>query len=252
LKGSDRILAINDRLRDNVVQLGAVAQRTIVLRAGIDTARFDPVKCYDRGEVRRRYGLGKEDLVLFFMGWLYHFSGLKEVALCLSQTREDNFKLLIVGDGDAYDDLLHIQKKYNLKDRMTLLGKQPYAEIPRLVNAADICILPAYANEPIMQNIIPIKLYEYMGMKKPVISTCLPGVMKEFGENNGVVYVTGPSNVIAKAFELVQSHRIEELGAKARKFVEKWSWNGITDEFEQILKETIKEKANERLSKQIR
>jgi glycosyltransferase involved in cell wall biosynthesis len=40
-----------------------------------------------------------------------------------------------------------------------------------------------------MRDIVLIKLYEYMAMGKPVITTKLPGVMQEFGEDHGVVYV---------------------------------------------------------------
>jgi len=67
-------------------------------------------------------------------------------------------------------------------------------------------------------------------------------VLKEFGENSGVVYVDGPEDVIAKALELVQNGNVEELGSKARSFVERNSWDNITDEFERILEEAIEEK----------
>ena len=63
------------------------------------------------------------------------------------------------------------------------------SEMPAFIAASDICLLPAYPWEKTMQDIVPIKMYEYMAMKKPVIATRLPGVMKEFGEDNGVVYV---------------------------------------------------------------
>ena len=94
-------------------------------------------------------------------------------------------------------------------------------------------------------------MYEYMAMKKPVIATKLPGVMKEFGEDNGVVYVDRPEDVVAKAIELVQNGGIERLGLKARCFVERNSWDNITDEFEKILGEVIKEKQSEQLSKRV-
>ena len=52
---------------------------------------------------------------------------------------------------------------------------------------ANICLLPAYNNE-VMRNIVPIKIYEYLEMGKPVIAIKLPGITKEFGKNNEVVY----------------------------------------------------------------
>ena len=93
-----------------------------------------------------------------------------------------------------------------------------------------------------MRDIVPIKLYEYMAMQKPVISTRLPGVMQEFGEDNGVVYVDSPEEVIGKALELAESNQINELGLKAREFVAGNTWEKMADEFEIILEESVKKK----------
>jgi len=246
LKQANRILAINDKLKDYVIETGASPEHTQVVRAGIDIELFNPP---DNGDnVRKQYGLKKDDIVLFFMGWLYHFSGLKEVAQQLAGMKDPRLKLLIVGEGDAYDELERIQDKYNLQDRLILTGKKPYQEIPAFIDASDVCLLPAYPTERIMQDIVPIKIYEYMAMAKPVVSTELPGVIGEFGEDNGVVYVSKPEDVVGKAIGLIQNGSSKELGAKARSFAERYSWGSITDEFEKILEQVVKEKENERIS----
>jgi glycosyltransferase involved in cell wall biosynthesis len=237
LRQADKVLVINEKLKDYVIELGASPERTQILRAGIDIERFAPVTKGDT--VRQHYGLTRKDIVLFFMGWLYQFSGLKEVASQLARIDNPNLKLLVVGEGDAYEALQQIREKHNLKDRIILTGKKPYEEIPSFIAASDVCLLPAYPDEKIMQDIVPIKMYEYMAMKKPVIATRLPGVMKEFGEDNGVVYVDKPEDAVTKAMELIQSGKIQELGQKARSFVERYSWESITDQFEKILKETV-------------
>lgn len=243
LRNADRVIVINEKLKDYVMRIGASPERTCLVRAGVDFKRFNSDT--DGDTIRNQYGLKKEDIVLFFMGWLYNFSGLKEVALELAEGKNYNLKLLIVGEGDAYRKLQQIREKYNLQDRLILPGKKPYQEIPNFIAATNICLLPAYPNEKIMHDIVPIKMYEYMAMKKPVITTKLPGIIKEFGEDNGVVYVDKPEHTIAKATELLQSGRIEELGRKARSFAERNSWDSITDEFEGILEEAIKEKQSE-------
>lgn len=237
IKLADKVLAINEKLREYVIRMGALSGKTQVLRAGIDFDQFALNKSGD--SVRKQYGLTKRDIVLFFMGWLYPFSGLKEVALQLATSKAFNVKLLIVGEGDAYQELQQIQKQHNLDGIVILAGKKPYSEIPMFVAAADICLLPAYPKEKIMQNIVPIKMYEYMAMGKPVISSRLPGVMKEFGEDSGVVYVDKPGDVVAKAVELVNSNSLEQLGKKARSFAEKCNWDNIANEFERVLMETI-------------
>jgi len=237
LKRSDRVLVINEKLSELVTKLGAPEDRTTVLRAGIDDQLFNPAISGET--IRKQYGLSKEDIILFFMGWLYKFSGLKEVALQLAQNPDPRLKLLIVGEGDLYKELERIQREHGLQGRLVLAGRKDYAEIPAHIAAADICLLPAYPGEKIMQDIVPIKLYEYMAMRKPVISTRLPGVVMEFGETNGIAYVDRPEAVIQKALELVNSNTLNTLGLKAGEFAAKNSWQKIADEFESILKKAV-------------
>jgi glycosyltransferase involved in cell wall biosynthesis len=73
-----------------------------------------------------------------------------------------------------------------------------------------------------------------------VIATRLPGIMKEFGHNNGVIYVDTPTDVLKKVVELHSDDRAtRKWGTIARKFVEKYSWDKITDEFENILRAEV-------------
>jgi glycosyltransferase involved in cell wall biosynthesis len=238
LKKADRVITINEKLKDYAISMGANPEETYVVRAGIDLERYDPNT--DGSGIRKRYGIKEDDSVMFFMGWLYHFSGLKEVATELSRIKDEklDIKLLIVGDGDAFDDLQRIREDYHLDNRIILTGKQPYESIPAFIASSDVCLLPAYNNET-MRDIVPIKLYEYMAMGKPVVTTKLPGVMKEFGEGNGVVYVDKPEDALWKAVELIESGMIEEYGPAARGFVENYGWDDVVDEFENILEEVI-------------
>jgi glycosyltransferase involved in cell wall biosynthesis len=236
IRDADLAISINEGLREYTIKMGAKENRTLVLRAGIDAQKFDPA--VDGNKIREKYGIGQDDFVLFFMGWLYDFSGLKEVATELSKMDNNKIKFLIVGEGDAYKDLQAIRTKYHSEDRIILTGKQPYDLLPYYLAASDICLLPAYNNE-IMRDIVPIKMYEYMAMGKPVISTKLPGVMKEFREGNGVIFIEKPEDTLEKALEIICGGNIVKEGNRARKFVEKLDWESITDEFEHTLIELL-------------
>jgi glycosyltransferase involved in cell wall biosynthesis len=239
LKRADRVVTINEKLKEYAIKMGANPEETQVVRAGIDAERYDPN--IDGNEIRRDYGIKQDDSILYFMGTLFDFSGLKEVALELAKIKDEKpkIKLLFVGKGDAFDDLQKIKKEHDLNSQMILTGRQPFERIPEFVAAADICMLPAYNNE-IMRDIVPIKMYEYMAMGKPVITTKLPGVMKEFGEDHGVIYVDRPEAILNKAIELIEPGSVKEEGGKARRFVEKYNWDDIVDKFERVLEEVIK------------
>jgi glycosyltransferase involved in cell wall biosynthesis len=240
LKRCDVVCVINNELKRYATGLGASPEKIRVVKAGVDTDRFKPGM--SRYPMRKKLGIGKDDIVLFFMGWLYAFSGLKEVAVDLIKVRDEHpdLRLVIVGEGDLFHELEQIKKEYGL-EQLILAGRQAYETIPRFIAASDVCLLPAYNNE-VMRNIVPIKMYEYMACGRPVIATRLPGIMNEFGFHNGVIYVNRPTEVLATAVK-ISNHRanLSRYGAKARKLVEKYSWDKVTNEFEDVLRAALGE-----------
>lgn len=230
---SNMIITINKKLSESALGLGADEENAMVINAGIDLERFNPN--LDGSSVRREHGIKDDEILLFFMGWIYHFAGVKEVAEEMGRGTYENIKLMVVGDGDGYHDLEEIREKYDMDQKLILTGKQPYNKIPEFIATADVCILPAYPDEVIMQDIVPIKVYEYMAMEKPVITTNLPGIKEEFGEQNGVFYVNQPEDVIPMGLKIDK----EVFGKTARKFVESNDWELITDDFEKKLLEVV-------------
>ncbi|MCD6515570.1 MAG: glycosyltransferase family 4 protein [Candidatus Odinarchaeota archaeon] len=235
LRSSKLVFTINKKLRDYAIELGADPKKIIVLGAGIDSKRFNP---NISGEsIRKRYGIKKNEIVLFFMGWLYEFSGLKEVAESLSKYKGNNIRLMVLGRGDLYTELAMMKKI--LGDSLILVDWQPYEKVPEYIAASDICLLPAYNNE-IMRDIVPIKIYEYMACGKPVIATKLPGIIKEFGKGNGIIYVNSPNEVLSVAAKLSRSRtKLRELGLRAANYVKRYSWKNITDQIEKILENLV-------------
>ena len=136
-----------------------------------------------------------------------------------------------------------------MANHLILTGKQPYERIPEFLAIADVCLLPFRLND-ITREVVPIKMYEYMASGKPIVANNLPGVRQEMGDDNGIIYVDSPAEVVRKAIELLDNGaNLTEYGSRNRSFVEKFNWENITDEFERILKKAIEEKRNERLSK---
>jgi glycosyltransferase involved in cell wall biosynthesis len=234
IKNSDMVITINKTLAEFAINMGADKEKTMVIDAGIDLDNFNP-ETVDGSHIREEYGVKDDEFLLFFMGWIYHFSGVKEVARELGKGSNKNIKLMVVGDGDAYDDLVDIQKEYGMENQLILTGKQPYDRIPEFIASSDVCILPAYPDEIIMKDIVPIKFYEYMAMEKPVITTKLNGVIAEFGDDKGILYVDKPEDVV----ELSSKIDTKELGGKALQFVKGNDWNTITDTFEETLKKLV-------------
>ena len=241
IRNSSYVLTINRRLSETAVELGADPHKLSIIDAGINLKQFN-YKKHNGFKIRRYYKIATNDIVLFFMGFLYDFAGLKELALELGQNkaRYPNIKLMITGDGDAYEALKIIQRKFNLEDQLILTGRQKYKIMPDLIGASDACILPAYKDEIIMQDIVPIKLYEYMAMQKPVIATRLPGLIAEFGEKNGIIYINTPEEVLDVVIEQFRNKKeIEKISLAGYNFVKDNDWRTLAIRFESILENLI-------------
>jgi glycosyltransferase involved in cell wall biosynthesis len=229
MRYADSILVINKGLKDYVVKMGGDPHNVSIIPAGVDLVEFHP--SVSGSAIRLAHGVGGDDTLLFFMGHLYSFSGLKEVAEALRSSETSHLKLMIIGDGGIYSELLKMSAESDLRDKMIVVGKVPFSEVPQYIAAADICLLPAYKNKT-MENIVPIKIYEYLAMGKPVIATRLPGIVKEFGVDSGICYIDRAEDAVKKAQELITTGKLGTEGEKARRTVEGHDWDVITDEFE--------------------
>ncbi|WP_042708418.1 glycosyltransferase [Methanobrevibacter wolinii] len=240
IKNADKVITINEKLSELAINLGANPENTIKIDAGIDLKSYNPN--LDSSNIKAEYGIKDDDIVLFFMGFIYDFAGMKELAITLGKNKDKypNYKIIIVGDGDAYDDLLKIKEEYDLSNQLILTGRQPFEKIPEFLSLADFCLLPAYIDEEIMQDIVPIKIYEYLAMEKVVIATELPGISTEFGYNHGVEYVHEASEVLDKAQSIIDEGKYEKLSKIAREYVKDNDWEVITDKFENTLNDIIK------------
>ena len=239
INNADLVITINKKLSEFAINMGSKKQSTILIDAGIDLASYDPD--LDDSKIRNEYDIGSDDIVLFFMGWIYEFAGMKELARALGENKDKypNYKILIVGDGDAYDEMCQIRDEYDMQDQLILTGKQPFEKIPEFLASADFCLLPAHIDEPIMQDIVPIKIYEYLAMKKVVIASELPGLSKEFGYGHGIEYIKEASEVLGKVDEILKNGKYDEIASNAREYVKSNDWEVICDKFENAMKKLL-------------
>src|SRR5438093_7667596 len=239
LRRSSLVLSINQSLHDYALAMGAREERSKVLHAGVDLTRYNPT---DRRRIRSELGLAEDDLTLFFMGWMYPFSGLLEVAEAIlgGGLSTKNLKLLVVGKGPVWDGLQALQKDTESGNRIVTLEWLPYAQIPAYLAASDICLLAALRDK-VMEDIVPIKMYEYMAAAKPVLATRLPGLVREFGDGHGGVYLDVLEQVVPTALELARRGLLAELGWQARAFVSDYDWQRIVDTFENYLRGLVEQ-----------
>lgn len=114
------------------------------------------------------------------------------------------------------------------------LGMQPYAVLPYLVAAWDVCLLPFALNES-TRFISPTKTLEYMAGEKPVVSTAVHDVQVLYGD---VVRVAHDEQAFIEACEAAlaeQGEPREQRVAAMLHTVWRMSWDDTVHEIRALL-----------------
>ena len=231
----DKVVVISAALRDYMKSIGVPEEDITLLPPAVDTKRFNP--SVSEGSFRSSIGLGPEDMVVLFSGWLYEFSGLDRVIQSFKQMIPElpRLRLVICGDGPQIDELTRLRDSLELTDRIRILGRRPFPEMPRIIASADLCINP-YLPDVRSNHAFPSKIAEYMAAGKPFLATDLPGTRSLLPPESGVELAT-PSHFIDRMRELMLSeHQRAESAQAGRKFCEaNFSIESIGCRFEHAL-----------------
>lgn len=120
----------------------------------------------DLKSIREKY-----ETILCYYGALanwFDYDLIKKVA--------KNKKYAIALIGQDYDNTLSKSGILDI-DNVFFLGRKAYDELPAYGCNIDICIIPFVINE-ITESTSPVKLFEYMAMEKPIVTTALPECKK--------------------------------------------------------------------------
>lgn len=116
-----------------------------VIPTGIDISKYS-TENIDENEVKaikKKYGLNKNDFVAIFVGRLAPEKSVDmiiETFKMLKEQRINDIKLLIVGDGPAYDDLAKKVNEYKLKRTVKLVGSVSNEDIPAYYHSAEVFV----------------------------------------------------------------------------------------------------------------
>ena len=127
------------------------------------------------------------------------------------------------------------------------LGQRDYEELPRYVKAFDVCLMPFALNEA-TEYINPTKTLEYMAAGKPIVSTAVADVVRNFSPvvtvaNNHEEFV----NAVIRDMSSPDSQRIEDGIAMAAGS----SWESIVTRMRQLIIDAVDDGAFGNLSASI-
>lgn len=118
------------------------------------------------------------------------------------------------------------------------LGQRAYADLPSFCKGFDVCLMPFALNEA-TEFINPTKALEYMATAKPIVSTAVPDVVRNFG---AVVQVARSAKEFVCACRQALEQPDGDAIARGLDMVAKNSWDWIVGEMERHMNEALARK----------
>ena len=212
----------------SITATGPVLQRFLGAELIVPHARdahvFDPAR-YDAAEARHAYGLSGVKSILF-VGTPRNHKGLPEAARAVADLPDDAARLVFIDL--SRDGSFTRQLDALAPGRVIGLPRVPFAEVPRLLAAADCVVLPQRPNL-LARFQAPMKLFDALAMGRPIVASAVGDIPWALGQA-GLLYKPGDHRALQQLLTdvLRDENLARTLSARARtRFLKHFSLEAV-------------------------
>ena len=134
-----------------------------------------------------------------------------EAAAKLKQ-RTENFRVVLVGDGELRPTLELATDHFGIRDQITFAGWKTPSEVRREIENARVFLLPSFAEG------LPVSIMEAFLLERPVLSTYIAGIPELVQPGvNGWLTPASDADALADAMETALNTNVDSLKKMAAK-----------------------------------
>jgi glycosyltransferase involved in cell wall biosynthesis len=235
---ADQVVVVSEGFRDNLIRRGVPPAKVHTIRNGADTSRFSPSAAADPA-VRARLGAGPGDCLVLYAGTHGISQGLSAIADVAAQFAGQPVRFAFVGDGADKRRLERRIADLGLRN-VALLPGVPNAEMPALLAAADICLVPL-RQVPLFTTFIPSKMFEYLAAGKAVIGSVAGEAAQLLREAGALVVPPEDGAALADAVRALAADpgRRAAMGQAGRSFARRYDRTALARDYRKVLHQAV-------------
>jgi glycosyltransferase involved in cell wall biosynthesis len=218
---ADQVVVVSDGFRQNLIERGVPAAKVHTIRNGVALDRFRP-DSPGREEARARLGARPGDCLVLYAGTHGISHALPRVADAAALLTGQPVRLAFVGEGADKPRLERRVAELGLEN-VALAPAVPPVQVPALLAAADICLVPL-RDVPLFSTFIPSKMFEYLAAGKPVIGSVTGEPAQILREARAIVVPPEDSGALAGAIASLAADpaRRADMARQGRAYVERF------------------------------
>jgi glycosyltransferase involved in cell wall biosynthesis len=217
---ADELITVHEPLRQLSIARGVPPEKIAVVMNSADTELFDASRH------PRRPFMEDGELRIIHHSNLQRIYGLGVVIEAVARLGTGLLvRVDIYGDGPYRHELEAAVARTGTGDRVRLNGSVPIDDLPELIAAADVGVVPSLP-EPYMHYSLSTKLLEYAAMGIPIVASDLATFRAHFTDE-AIHYVPGGDpDALAAAFQTLAADPLAtaRLGAEAHRQAARYEW----------------------------
>ena len=185
LKQLTGIVVISNALKQYLVDSGISENNIIVAQSAADLDAYIN-NSKSKSELKEELSLPNDKSIVLYSGHLYKDRGIEDLIESAGYL-DEGIILAIVGglEGDINRVKTVINNK-GLNSRVLLMGNKPASTIPLYQMSADVLVMPYSTEWELQQWSSPMKMFEYMASRTPIVASDFPTIREMLDESNSV------------------------------------------------------------------
>jgi glycosyltransferase involved in cell wall biosynthesis len=237
----DKMIFISQPLIDWAFREGITRNSKVVkVYSGIELDHFRPVSAEEKKRIRKKWGIGPRDSVIGIVSKLWEGKGHATLIHAFREIKKEmaRAKLVIVGEGYLYEDLVALVDRLGLEDSVLFTGFQ--MDVFEIIATFDVAVLPSFFEG--MGRV----LLEAMAMEKPVVASRVGGI-PELVEDGVNGFLVNPGKIQELKEGLLRVLRDKKLARKLgrqgrKKTTDRFSAEIMIQSIDEIYRELLSAK----------
>jgi len=215
-KKSRGVIVISNGLKIAIENYGIDKEKILLARDAVDVIQFQIKQTQKK--CREKLNIPQDQKIALYAGHLYNWKGVDLLAQASKNLEAINVYLV----GGAKEDIIKFKKIYTNKN-LHIIGWQPYETIAAWLQVADILVLPSSGKTKIGSVYTsPLKLFEYLAAKKPLVISSVPALQEVLGKDPNVyTFCADDKNSLIK--NLKEAMKEKKIPITSQK-IEQFSW----------------------------
>lgn len=214
-----------------VLQIKGLKKPMKIVPFGVDLDSFKPA-------LNR---IPNETFTVGYIGRLQSAKGLQVLIDALARIKNENWRLLIVGDGPDRAESVSRIAGHELQDRCEFVGAIPYNQTPAYFQKIDVLVIPTLTTKTVREQFGRV-IVEAMACRAPVIGSSCGAIPEVISDAGIVVPENDPAALARQLQELINDKDLQNKLAKAgRERVEKhYTWERIAEQIYSVYLQVLK------------